>query len=94
MNMNELAAAIAESLADALQPHTPAEDDGDFEYTADLTPADAAGVFAHIAVGFMYPHNRSHELAMYNREILLQLGGSDRLPSLLDSKHPLRSLFV
>jgi len=91
MNMNDLAAAIAEALQPL--PVVDGDDDG-FEYTADLTPADAAGVFANVAMGFMYPQNRSHELAMYNREIALQLGGVERLPSLLDSKHPLRSLFV
>jgi hypothetical protein len=92
MNMNDLAAAIAE----ALQPLPLANDGGDdgFEYTADLTPEEAASVFVYVAMGFMYPQNRSPELAMFNREIALQLGGVDRLPSLLDSKHPLRSLFV
>jgi hypothetical protein len=91
MNMNDLAAAIAE----ALQPLPLADGDDDgFEYTADLTPEEAASVFVYVAMGFMYPQNRSHELAMFNREIALQLGGVDRLPSLLDSKHPLRSLFV
>jgi hypothetical protein len=100
MNMNDLAAAIAASLAEALQPVDPLADsnndgdDGNFEYTADLTPEEAASVFAYVAMGFMYPQNRNHELAMYNREIAIQIGGVDRLPSLLDSKHPLRSLFV
>lgn len=84
MNMNELAAAIAE----ALQPHTPADASEDFEYTADLTPADAASVFASIAVGFMYPQNRCQTLAMYNRELMAQVGGVERLNSLLDSSRP------
>ena len=84
MNMHELAAAIAE----ALQPLPLAEDGGDFEYTADLTPVDAASVFASIAVGFMYPQNRCQTLAMYNRELMAQVGGMERLNSLLDSSRP------
>lgn len=84
MNMNELAAAIAE----ALQPQAPAEEEGDFEYTADLTPAEAARIFASIAVGFMYPQNRCQTLAMYNRELMTQVGGMEKLTSLLDSSRP------